>query len=306
MNIPKRDVLIREVGLRDGLQMAKDIMPTEDKLKWIQEEYEAGVGEIEVCSMVPAKLIPQFSDANAVISGALQYRGLIVSALVPNLKGADRAIKSGVHKLNYVLSVSESHNQANIRRSVQDSLDDFKRIASVIKSITSGSRPLLVGGLSTAFGCTIEGKISEVRVIDLASQLIDAGADELTVADTVGYADPIMVRQMFSKLIKKFPNVPIAAHFHDTRGLGLANVMAALETGIRLFDASIGGLGGCPHAPGATGNVVTEDLAYLCKSTGYETGIDIEKLVSVRKIIASSIPNEPLFGNLARAGLPKW
>lgn len=297
-------ITIREVGLRDGLQMVRQFLPTERKLEWIAAEFAAGVTEIEVCSFVPARLIPQFADAEEVVQKALAMRGLTVSALIPNLKGAERALDLGVHKLNYVMSVSESHNQANVRRSSAESLTDFARIVERCRD-AGDTRPLVVGGLSTAFGCTLEGRVDEARVVEMAVALVAAGADELTIADTVGYGDPAAVRRVFRAVLAEVGNVPVAAHFHDTRGLGLANVLAALDVGVRLFDSSLAGLGGCPHAPGATGNVNTEDLAFMLAAMGWPTGVDLPRLMEVRRQLDAALPDEPKSGAIARAGLPK-
>lgn len=297
-------ISIREVGLRDGLQMVRQFLPTERKLEWIATELAAGVTEIEVCSFVPARLIAQFADAEEVVGKALAMPGLTVSALIPNLKGAERAVALGVHKLNYVMSVSESHNQANVRRSTADSLADFARIVEHCRDV-GDKRPLVVGGLSTAFGCTLEGRVDESRVVEQAVALVVAGADELTIADTVGYGDPAAVRRVFRAVLAEVGDVPVAAHFHDTRGLGLANVLAALDVGVLLFDASLAGLGGCPHAPGATGNVNTEDLAFMLTAMGWSTGIDLPRLMAVRRQLDALLPDEPKSGAIARAGLPK-
>lgn len=298
-------VVLREVGLRDGLQIVQSIVSTADKLQWIRDEHAAGVQEIEVCSFVPSRLMPQFADAKEVVEGALAIPGLTVSALIPNLKGAERGIELGVRKMNFVLSVSEGHNRANVRRSTQESLEDFRRVAEAIRKQPKGKRPQLCGGLSTAFGCTIEGRVSEERVVELAVALAEAGADEIVLADTVGYASPNAISRVFKRVIAQVQPLPVAAHFHDTRGLGLANATAALDAGVRHFDATLAGLGGCPHAPGATGNVVMEDLAYLCDSMGFETGIDLAKLVRVREILRRALPDERLNGAIAVAGPPK-
>jgi hydroxymethylglutaryl-CoA lyase len=207
--------------------------------------------------------------------------------------------------LNYVMSVSESHNRANVRRSVEESLEDFRGIVTMLREMPASQRPKLSGGLSTSFGCTIEGPVSEDRVVQLAQLLIEAGADEIVLADTVGYGGPKQIRRVFERVLGIAQGVPVAAHFHDTRGLGLANSAAALEAGVRHFDATLAGLGGCPHAPGATGNVVIEDLAFLCDAMGYPTGIDIGKLVGVRQVLVRALPNERLAGAIAIAGLPR-
>lgn len=280
-------------------------MPTEAKLEWIAAESSAGVPEIEVCSFVPPKLLPQFQDAEQVAAAALQHRGLMVTALVPNLRGAERAFQAGAHKVNYVLSASESHNRENVRRSTAESLEDFRRIVELRNSREEWRRIRLCGGVSTAFGCTIEGEIAEDTVVRLAEQYAEAGADKISIADTVGYANPAQVKRMFTRLGERLGEVELTAHFHDTRGLGLANVYAALEADVRSFDASLGGMGGCPWAPGATGNIVTEDLVFLLESVGLRTGIDISRLIAVRKIVRAALPDVPLHGALAKAGLPK-
>ena len=302
---PGIDVSVREVGLRDGIQNISAFMPTVDKLAWLTAEAAAGMAEIEVCSFVPPKVIPQFVDANEVTARALQIDGLTVAALIPNLKGAERGIAAGVHKLNFVMSVSASHNLANVRRTREDSLADFAGIARLINGLDASRRPLLAGGLSTALGCTIEGRISEDEVVRYAVALAEAGADEISVADTVGYADPTSVRRVFKAVGSAVSPLPLAAHFHDTRGLGLANALAALDSGVRRFDACLAGLGGCPFAPGATGNIVMEDLVFMLEGMGLRTGVDIERLVAVRAILQRSLPGVALQGAIARAKLPK-
>lgn len=301
----RKKITVREVGLRDGLQIHPTFMPTEDKLTWIAAEAAAGVSEIEVTSYVPPKLIAQFADAEAVTLGAFKIPKLIVTALIPNLRGAQRGIELGVHKLNFVMSVSETHNMKNVRRPPEDSITDFRAIVELIKTQPEGKRPLIVGGLSTALGCSYEGRIATSQVVKYAKQLVQAGADELVIADTVGYADPNLVREVFTAVISEVGPITIGAHFHDTRGVGLANVVTALECGISHFDASLAGLGGCPFAPGASGNIVMEDLCFMLDSMGFDTGVDIEKLIEVRKIIARSLPDISMQGALAKAGLPR-
>ncbi|HWX40845.1 MAG TPA: hydroxymethylglutaryl-CoA lyase [Blastocatellia bacterium] len=300
-----RDVTIREVGPRDGLQMVKSFCPSAAKQAWIAAEAAAGVTEIQVCSFVPVKVIPQFADCGEVVAHALLRPGLIVSALAPNLKGAQRGFEAGVHKLGYVLSASESHNLSNVRRSTDESLLDFKRIVELRNSNEEWRNVRLAGGISTAFGCTIEGEVSADVVMRLAEKYVEYGADELNVADTVGYANPGQVRDLFTRLRSVVGDVPVSAHFHDTRGLGLANSYAALEAGITTFDACLGGMGGCPFAPGASGNVVTEDLVFMFEAMGLRTGIDLDRLIAVREIIQEALPGEPLYGAIARAKPPK-
>ena len=299
------DVHVHEVGTRDGLQSVPFFVPTEFKQHWCTAEYDAGVREIEVCSFVPVKLLPQFADAAEIVSHALTLDGLTVAVLAPNFKGAQRAIELGVHKINYVLSVSESHNRANVRRSTEESVEDFARVVELARSLPAERRPKIVGGLATALGCTIEGDVPQARVREIATRVAAAGADELIVADTVGYANPAAVRQLFSALRSDVGTLPIKAHFHDTRGLGLANVLAALDADVRAFDASLGGLGGCPYAPGASGNICTEDLVFMLEAMGLKTGVDIGKLVALRGEVEQALKDQPFHGTIARAGLPK-
>lgn len=305
MQQPGIDVHVREVGLRDGIQNISVFMPTADKLAWLAAEAAAGMTEIEVCSFVPAKVIPQFGDADAVVAAALAIKGLTVAALIPNRKGAERGLAAGVHKLNFVMSVSAAHNRANVRRSREESVADFVAIAELIKSRGPAERPILAAGLSTALGCTIEGQIPESDVLRYAALLAEAGADEIIVADTVGYAEPRSVRRLFKAVQLAVKPLPVAAHFHDTRGLGLANALAALDAGVARFDACLAGLGGCPFAPGASGNIVMEDLVFMLEGMGLRTGVDIERLLAVRAILQRSLPGVALQGALARAKLPK-
>ena len=302
---PDIDVSVREVGLRDGIQNISAFMPTADKLAWLAAEADAGMREIEVCSFVPSKVIPQFTDADEVAAHALAIDGLTVAALIPNRKGAERGIAAGVHKLDFVMSVSASHNRANVRRSREESLADFGAIVALIRSLDPPKRPALAGGLSTAFGCTIEGQIQEQDVVRYAVALAESGADEICVADTVGYADPASVRRVFKAVQMAVKPLPVAAHFHDTRGLGLANALAALDSGVTRFDACLAGLGGCPFAPGASGNIVMEDLVFMLEGMGLRTGVDIDRLIAVRAILEHSLPGVPLQGAIAKAKLPK-
>ncbi|MFP6556717.1 hydroxymethylglutaryl-CoA lyase [Paraburkholderia sp. B3] len=298
---------VREVGLRDGLQMVGTILSTARKLDWCARMVDAGVTEIEVTSFVPPKVVPQFADAVEVATGALAIDGLHAAALVPNMKGAQRAFDVGLRKVHYVLSASNEHNLKNVRRSTTESVDDFARIvAERDASPLPGVRDVVLGaGVATAFGCTIAGKVDEATVLGLVDTLLEAGADEITIADTVGYANPGQVRALLRKVCALAGTVPVACHFHDTRGLGLANVIAALDAGVRRFDASLGGLGGCPFAPNATGNINSEDTVFLLESEGFDTGIDIGRLLAIRETIAAWLPGEPFTGAIARAGLPK-
>ena len=296
-------VVLREVGMRDGLQSIAEVMPTETKLAWIDAEYAAGVRAIEVTSFVPAKLLPQLADAEAVIAHAMTKPGLHVSALIPNSRGAERGLACGVPEMNYVLSVSEGHNLSNVRRSTGESIEDFRRVVLLCRG--SGKKVKVNCGLATSFGCTIEGDVDEDRVVRIANEIAEAGADGIILADTVGYGQPAAIERVFRRVIRDVGPLPVASHFHDTRGLGLANVLAAFNAGCREFDASLGGLGGCPYAPGATGNIVLEDTAFLFESMGWDTGIDIEALTDVRAIVAKALPAITLYGAIAKAGLPR-
>lgn len=305
MNDTDIDVLVREVGLRDGLQNTATLVPTEGKLAWIEAELASGVREIEVTSFVPPKLLPQFADAEDVVARALTMPGLTVMALAPNLRGAERAFALGVHKVDYVTSVSRTHNLKNVRREREASLEDFRRIVQARDAAGLKRRTRLAAGLSTALGCSYEGRIAVDEVRQCAAYLAEAGADEIMIADTVGYADPTQVREVFRAVLAEVGDIPVAAHFHDTRGTGLANVSAALDCGIRCFDASLGGLGGCPYAPGASGNIVTEDLCFMLDSMGLRTGISLEGLLATREIPARYLGADSLGGALAKAGLPR-
>jgi hydroxymethylglutaryl-CoA lyase len=296
---------LREVGMRDGLQSIADIMPTETKIAWLEAEYAAGLREIEVSSFVPPKLLPQLADAEAVVKHAMTLPGLTVSALIPNSRGAERGLALGVHEMNFVLSVSEGHNKSNVRRSTEESIEDFRRVVQLCREQGGSNRPRINCGLATSFGCTIEGDVDEDRVRRIANEVAEAGADGIILADTVGYGNPAAIGRVFRKVIADVAPLPVAAHFHDTRGLGLANVLSAFAAGCKAFDASLGGLGGCPYAPGATGNIVMEDTVFLFESMGVETGIDLEKLARPREIVARALPEVTLYGAVAKAGLPR-
>jgi hydroxymethylglutaryl-CoA lyase len=296
---------VREVGLRDGLQSLKEILPTEVKIGWLEAEYAAGVRQIEVSSFVPARLLPQLADAEEVVEYACGLKDLAPSVLIPNLKGAERGLALGVPAMNFILSVSEGHNRANVRRGTEESIAEFRRVVARCRAQPPPRRPRLACGLATAFGCTIEGEVAADRVRRIALEVAEAGADEIALADTVGYGNPAAVERLFRRVMADVAPLPVSAHFHDTRGLGLANVLAALGAGVRAFDASLGGLGGCPYAPGASGNIVTEDLVFMLEAMGFETGIELARLLEVRKILAANLPGVPLYGALAKAGIPK-
>jgi hydroxymethylglutaryl-CoA lyase len=293
-------ILISEVGPRDGLQSIDRVMPLEAKKAWIAAEAAAGVREIEVGSFVPASLLPQMADTAELVAFARTIPGLNVVALVPNAKGAERAVAAGVHGMSIPFSMSETHSIKNVRK---DHPAMLAEIAAVAK-IADASGVHFAVSLSTAFGCTIEGPVREDIVVRLAAASAEAGAREFSLSDTTGYANPAQVRRLVNAVRGVVGDRLTTLHLHNTRGLGLANVVAGLEEGITTFDASLGGLGGCPFAPGASGNIVTEDLVFMLQAMGCETGIDLAKLLKVREIVAGALPGEPLYGFTPDAGLP--
>lgn len=299
------NILISEVGPRDGLQSIATVMPLEAKKAWIDAEAAAGVTEIEVGSFVPAKLLPQLADTAEVARYARTIPGLTVAALVPNLRGAEAAVEAGVHKITLPLSVSETHSLKNVRRTHAQMLEEARAIAAMVAALKVEQRPRFEGGLSTAFGCTLEGHVPPARVIALAEALMQAGCDEVGLADTSGYANPAQVRDLVRQVHAAVGRHALSGlHLHNTRGLGLANVIAGLEVGITTFDSSLGGLGGCPFAPGASGNIVTEDLVFMLEAMGLRIGIDLPKLLRVRAILREALSGEPLYGFTPDAGLP--
>lgn len=299
------DVLVSEVGPRDGLQSIKSIMPLEAKKAWIAAEAAAGVREIEVGSFVPPKLLPQLADTAEVVAFAKTIPGLTVAALVPNFRGAENAIKCGVHKITLPLSVSETHSLKNLRRTHDQVIEEVRQIAELVKSLPENERPHFEGSLSTVFGCTLEGAIPDAQIARLAERLMEAGVDEVGLSDTTGYANPTQVKHII-RLVRRVAGKDAVQgiHLHNTRGLGLANALAALEEGLNTLDSSLGGIGGCPFAPGASGNIVTEDLVFMLEAMGLKTGINLEKLVKVREIVAAALPGEELYGFVPDAGLP--
>jgi hydroxymethylglutaryl-CoA lyase len=296
-------VLISEVGPRDGLQSVDRTMPTADKLAWIDALHAAGLREIEVCSFVPAKLLPQMADAADVVSHSLTLRGLTVMALVPNLRGAEAALAAGVHKLTIPVSASAAHSLANVRKTREQMIDEVRAIARLRNE--RAPQVKVEAGISTAFGCTMQGAVDEDDVVWMAEAVVEAGVDEAGLSDTTGMANPAQVRRLFNRVRSAIGDRTGAAHMHNTRGLGLANCLAAFDVGVRTFDASLGGLGGCPYAPGASGNVVTEDLVFMFEAMGISTGIDLEKLIAAREPLKAGLPGEPIYGMTPEAGLPK-
>lgn len=296
-------VVIREVGLRDGLQSIATVLPTAQKIEWIRDAHAAGQCEIEVGSFVPARLLPQLADTAQLLAYAKTLPGLFASVLVPNLQGAERALAGGADLLIVPLSASHAHSLANLRKTPDQVVAELARIRAARDA--AGSKTIIEGGVGTAFGCTLQGRVEPAEVLRLLQALLDAGADRVSLADTVGYADPRMVRDLCEQALRIAGGRFCCGHFHDTRGLALANVHAALEAGVTRFDASLAGIGGCPHAPGASGNAATEDLAFMLESMGCPTGIDLPRLLALRAKVAGWLDGETLHGALALAGLPK-
>jgi len=300
--LPRRAV-IREVSLRDGLQIIATTVPVATKQEWLREAHAAGLREFEVGSFVPPRLMPQLADTAEILAFAKTLPGLVASVLVPNLKGAERAIAQEADSMLLPLSASHAHSLANLRKTPDEVVAEIGRIRAARDA--AGSPTRLEVGISTAFGCTIQGRVEQGEVVRLVQAVLDAGVDSVSLADTVGYADPAMVSRLLEKVIPIAGERLTTAHFHDTRGLGLANCYAALQMGVTRLDACIGGIGGCPHAPGASGNVSTEDLAYMLASMGIDTGVDFHALVGVRAKVSKWLAGETLHGSVWRAGLPK-
>jgi hydroxymethylglutaryl-CoA lyase len=296
-------VVVREVGLRDGLQSIARTVPTADKMAWLRAAHAAGLREIEVGSFVPARLLPQLADTAELVAVARTLPGLVTSVLAPNLKGAQAAFASGADSVLMPVSASHAHSLANLRKTPADAVAEVARVRDARDAASSAC--VIEVGLSTAFGCTLQGHVDEAGVLQLLQDCLDAGAERVGLADTVGYADPLQVTRLFEQAFAIAGDRLSCGHFHDTRGLGMANVYAAWQTGVRRFDACLAGIGGCPHAPGASGNVATEDLAYLFASMGVPTGLDIPELLRLRGDLAAWLPGETLRGSIAGAGLPR-
>jgi hydroxymethylglutaryl-CoA lyase len=305
MNSPagEPEVLISEVGPRDGLQSVKAIMPTAQKFRWIDALVASGLREIEVGSFVPARSLPQMADTAEVVRHALVHPGVTVMALVPNVRGAESALRVGVHKLTVPVSASAAHSMANVRKTREEMFAEVRAIVRLRDEIAPQVK--IEAGISTAFGCTLQGEVKEDDVVWVAGECIAAGADEAGLSDSTGMANPAQVRRLFNKVRGVIGDKTGAAHMHNTRGLGLANCLAAYDVGVRTFDASLGGLGGCPYAPGASGNVVTEDLVFMFEAMGVNTGVDLERLIAARQALQAGLPGEPIYGMTPEAGLPK-
>ena len=299
---PEGRVALREVGLRDGLQLVKSFPSTTAKQRWVREEYAAGVRHFEVGSFLPAKTFPQFVDVRDVVATVASLPGAHGIALALNERGVNEALASRVAEIASVVSATEEHSQANANRSREAAIANVRRLCELRDA--TAHRPIVHAAISMALGCSISGAVDPAEVLRLVEKCFEAGADAVGIADTVGYAGPKQVGDLTKAAVKLAGAKPICVHLHDTRGMGIANAAAALDEGARILDGSLGGLGGCPFAPGATGNVVFEDLVFLCESKGFATGIDIERLIAVRAILRESMPGESLYGGLARAGLP--
>ena len=300
---PLSRVSLREVGLRDGLQLVKSFPSTEAKKRWIRDEYAAGVRHFEVGSFLPAKTFPQFADVREMVETVATLPGAHGVALALNERGVNEALASGIAEIASVVSATEEHSQANANRSREAAIANVKRLCELRDA--SDHKPIVHAAISMALGCSISGEVDPNEVLRLVEKCFEAGVDVVGIADTVGYAGPKQVGDLTWAAVRLAGSKPIGIHLHDTRGMGVANAAAALDAGARILDGSLGGLGGCPFAPGATGNVVFEDLVFLCESKGFATGIDIDRLIAVRTILHSEMPNEPLYGGLARAGLPR-
>ena len=296
-------VSICEVGPRDGLQIAKTRMTTDDKVAWIKTIAAAGVPEIEVGSFVPPRVIPQLSDTPEIVARVLaEVPGVVVQALAPNLRGAQNAYNAGVHKISMPISVSEGHSKANLNRTPAESIVVMGEVMAWMKA-QARHVPVIVGA-STAFGCSIDGVVTTAQTVAMCKGLVGAGVEHIMLADTVGYAHPAQVRDVVRAVRSEIGPALYGLHLHDTCGLGIANALAGLEEGVRAFDSCLAGLGGCPYAPGASGNVVTEDLVFMLESMGFRTGIDIAKLLESRQVLHAGLPAEPLHGQVSKAGLP--
>lgn len=301
------DILVSEVGPRDGLQSIQRIMSTAHKKRWIQAQFEAGTREIEVGSFVPPKLLPQMADTAEVVGWATKnLEGLDVAVLVPNLRGLNDAVGAGAHKVSIPFSMSETHSLKNVRKTHDQMLGEIRQCVDFLATVPENGRPHFEVGLSTAFGCTLEGEVPESRVIRMAEAVVELGVDEVGLSDTTGYGNPAQLRRLANGIWSAVGRERMTGvHLHNTRGQGLANALMAVELGFTTVDSSLGGLGGCPFAPGASGNIVTEDLVWMLEAMGLRTGIDLDALLAVRQLVKDALPGEPLYGFVPDAGVPK-
>lgn len=299
------DILISEVGPRDGLQSIATVVPTDIKKKWINTLADAGISEIEVGSFVPPKLLPQMADTSEITRFSKTLGNLATAVLAPNLYGVKAAVEAGADKISIPFSMSEPHSIKNVKKTHAQMIEEIGRCADYINSIPATEKPVLEVGLSTAFGCTIDGKVPEERVIDLAEKVIALGVSEVGLSDTTGVGNPRQLKRLIQGIWENCGKDKLTGvHLHNTRGQGLANALMAVELGITTVDSSLGGIGGCPWAPGASGNIVTEDLVFMLESMGLKTGINLEGLNAARAVIQEALPDEPLYGFTPSAGLP--
>ena len=288
---------INEVAPRDGFQSEERFIPTEQKIALIDALTATGIARIEATSFVSPKAIPNLRDAADVVNAIQRREGVDVTVLVPNLKGAERALACGVDEINLVMSASNAHGRANLRMTPEESLTQFAAIIQAVR----GSGVFINASLSTAFGCPFEGQVPEARVFTLIEQQLALGVEGITLCDTTGVANPAQVAALCRQVLERFPSVPFTLHFHNTRGMGLANALAAWQAGITRFDASLGGLGGCPFAPGATGNVCTEDLVHMFEQMGVATGVNLPALLDISATLPELIGHETP-GQVVKAG----
>lgn len=291
-----RRLFIQEVAVRDGFQIEPRFVPTSDKCALIDRLSRCGLRKIEVTSFSSPRAIPMLADAEIVMRSIQRVAGVEYAALVPNLRGCERALSCGVDEINLVMSASESHNRANLNMSCEQSLGQFADIVPAARAHAA-----INASLSTAFGCPFEGEVPLSRVLRLVERFVGLGITRISLCDTTGMAHPVQVERVFKDVCAGWPELQVTAHFHNTRGMGLANVLAALLAGVRHFDASLGGLGGCPFAPGATGNVCTEDMVHMLESMGYETGVDLDALLAVAVDLPSLVGHE-VPGQVMKAG----
>ncbi|EON21562.1 hydroxymethylglutaryl-CoA lyase [Cupriavidus sp. GA3-3] len=306
-NTPRR-VRINEVSVRDGFQIEPEFVPTEQKIALIDRLSESGLARIEITSFVSPKAIPNLRDAEAVAKGIRRQRDVVYTALVPNARGCERALECDLDEINLVMSASETHNLANMRMTCDQSLEQFRGVMQLAQS----AELAVSGCVATAFGCPFEGEIAPERVKWAAGRYLELGMDSITLADTTGMADPRQVSKLVEAFLRWFPGVPLTLHFHNTRGMGLANVLAGLAAGVDSFDASLGGLGGCPFAPGATGNICTEDLVHMLESSGIDTGVDLDRLLGAARELPALVGHD-ISGQVVKAGkttelhpVPEW
>jgi hydroxymethylglutaryl-CoA lyase len=294
-------VKIIEVGPRDGLQNIKTFVPADKKILFVKKLAACGIKEIQIGSFVAPRAIVQFKDIKEVAKGVRSVRGVVLSALIPNERGAEEANTCGIKKLIFFFSVSREHNYCNVRQSPQESLKELQRIC---RSYLPDPSITLRVDLATAFGCPFSGNITTRAVLRMVDKVAACGIREITLCDTVGFGNPRMVEEKFSECHRLFPQIKFGAHFHNTRGLALANTLRAYEIGIRSFDSAAGGLGGCPYAPGSSGNVATEDMVFMFEEMGIKTGVDLKKLLDVCSFLNKTLPQAKLASSLYSAGLP--